>query len=103
MGQLTSIGYGGANVRGNDQKMFHAVNGLASQMGPNNIPGWLVRYFVDWVFGKSPIPKMIDEETDKTELSDEIRDNVKDRWGKRIDWKKLGPDLDNYVKKAIAY
>merc|ERR1712217_891779 len=47
--QLTSIGYGGATVRGNDQKMFHAVNGLASQMGPSSVPGWLVGFLVDFL------------------------------------------------------
>jgi len=52
--QLTSMGYGGANVRGNDQKLFHAVNGLASQMGPNGVAGWLTEFFIDWVIAGLP-------------------------------------------------
>merc|ERR1711920_835893 len=96
--QLTSIGYGGANVRGNDQKLFHAVNGMASQMGPNNIPGWLVRFYVDWAFASSPFPKMIDNQTSSINLTDEIRENVTKRWG---DW--IEKEDDSKILGAIAF
>merc|ERR1711920_224754 len=92
------IGYGGANVRGNDQKLFHAVNGMASQMGPNNIPGWLVRFFVDWAFASSPFPKMIDNQTSSINLTDEIRENVTKRWG---DW--IEKEDDSKILGAIAF
>merc|ERR1711920_428907 len=79
--QLTSIGYGGASVRGNDQKLFHAVNGLASQMGPNNIPGWLVDFASELLIAASkPILDDIRSENDKvfiqgnklTEVANEV-------------------------------
>jgi len=48
--QITSIGYGSANVRGNDQKLFHGVNGLASQLGPAGIAGFLLDKYIGWVY-----------------------------------------------------
>jgi len=52
--QITSIGYGSANVRGNDQKLFHAVNGLASQLGPANMAGFLLGKWTDFVYAFMP-------------------------------------------------
>jgi len=52
--QITSIGYGSASVRGNDQKLFHAVNGLASQLGPAKIPSFLLNQYLDWILALMP-------------------------------------------------
>merc|ERR1711920_490999 len=88
--QLTSIGYGGASVRGNDQKLFHAVNGLASQMGPNNIPGWLVDFASElFIAASKPILDDIRSENDKVFIQGnkgnrltEVANEVIGRYGK---------------------
>merc|ERR1711920_418229 len=66
--------------------------------GPNNIPGWLVRFFVDWAFASSPFPKMIDNQTSSIILTDEIRENVTKRWG---DW--IEKEDDSKILGAIAF
>merc|ERR1712039_228197 len=86
--QLTSIGYGGASVRGNDQKLFHAVNGLASQMGPNNIPGYLVDFLSDLLIAAfKPILDDIDSQktsskviTEEKKLTKEAKEII-ERYG----------------------
>merc|ERR1712190_192648 len=90
--QLTSIGYGGASVRGNDQKLFHAVNGLASQMGPNNIPGYLVDFLSGLLIAASnPILNDIDAQK-KTPSKLIFEEKKQMEEGKEITEKKLPED-----------
>jgi hypothetical protein len=101
--QLTSIGYGGANVRGNDQKLFHAINGMASQLGPSKVYPWLIDFFVgSIVAGSEFIQDDIQEATKKGDtLGAEATKDLRDRWADDDIGKNLGEEQKAKWKQLV--